>query len=427
MTKPNGFLIMRIFLITGFFLVLLNCAEAQTNNSPYSILGIGDVQDSYLNRTTGLSSTGIAYRTNRSMISNNPASFSALDNQFFTGEVGVRGKYINYYGDPVGQTSNSSSDISFSQFSLGTKVTNHWGTSVGLTPFSTESYEFTSPQQILGTNGETTNSYSEGYGGIHKVYWTNAYEFFHHLSLGITGSYLFGSINGKTILQNPNAPSTYVSTERNTYYSNFYLDYGIQYYTRIGKKWDFCLGATFANNATLNASSTVIIRAIDSTILNPNAVETNAPFKVPYIYGLGISLTKNKKYSFLADYRFQNWSALKYTGFSNGIQNSQRASIGFEISKKKMAYNTLFETNYFQTGLYYSKSYLSVYGQQINDMGVTVGLGVNAKRSGLGTSFVLQYGIRGTQERNLIQERYFTFSFIFSYRDFWYTKGRKFQ
>ena len=428
---------MRIFLTIFFFGCFIFKTEAQTNNSPYSIAGIGDLNDSYLNRTTGLGSTGIAYRSNRSMISNNPASFSALENQFFMGEIGVRGKYIGYSGQPVSQTNSNSSEISFNQFSLGIKVKDHWGTSVGLSPVSAENYEFNSEGTIGGTAGETITTFNQGYGGINKVYWTNAYELFHHLSLGVTGSYYFGSINQKQILQNQNVASTYVSTDKNIFYSNFVFDYGAQVFGKIGKRWDYVLGGTFSSNTRLRSSSTKVIRDIDSVQLNPYATESNGSLNIPYSYGLGLSLTKDKKYTFLADYRFQKWSDINTRSFDPdqtvpvpnnlNLQNSQRGSIGFEISKKKRAYNTYFETNYYQFGAYFSRGYLNISGEPIDDMGVTVGMGFNAKRSGLSTTVVLQYGIRGTESRNLVQEKYWALSFIISYRDFWYTKGRKFN
>ena len=90
----------------GFLLLLLFSAVsarslAQGNFSPYSQMGIGDIEDEYYNRTSGMASTGIAYRNNRYLINNNPASFSGLTNQVFTLEMGVRGSLINYYGTPV--------------------------------------------------------------------------------------------------------------------------------------------------------------------------------------------------------------------------------------------------------------------------------------------------------------------------------------
>src|SRR5882724_4761073 len=286
---------MRITLTIFLSFVLLAKAEAQTNNSPYSIIGIGDIEDSYFNRTSGMANTGIGYRNSRSLISNNPASFSGLENQFFTGEIGIRAKLVNYYGTPINANNNSSSDITFKRFALGIKLAKHWGTSVGLVPFSSENYEFNAPQPVLGTTGEFTNAYSQGYGGINRVYWTNAYELFHHLSIGINTSYLFGSISQKTILENPNTPSTYISTNRNTFLSDFYFDYGLQYFGKINKKWDFTLGATFANKANLRSENHITILNIDSVALKDETLNEST-LSLPNSYGVGFSLTKNKKY-----------------------------------------------------------------------------------------------------------------------------------
>jgi len=71
---------------------------AQNNNAPYSQLGLGDLEDGYYNRTSGLANTGIAYRSNRFLINNNPASFSGLTDQYYTMEIGLRGQYISYAG-----------------------------------------------------------------------------------------------------------------------------------------------------------------------------------------------------------------------------------------------------------------------------------------------------------------------------------------
>jgi hypothetical protein len=413
--------LMKTLLVLSL-LVSATAMNAQTNNSPYSIIGIGDIEDNYFNRTSGLSNTGIAYRSNRNLINNNPASFSALDNQFFAGEIGIRGKYTGYYGTPIVATTNSSSDIAFKRFVIGTKVTKHLGTSAGLVPYSSESYEFNSLQPIQGTGAETANAYSQGFGGLNRVYLANSYDFFNHLSLGVDASYLFGSISQKTILQNA---ISYISTNKSTIYSNFYFNYGLQYYGKLNKKWDFVLGATFANKTDLYSQYSIIILAADSSQLY-NQPQPQSNFSLPTSYGVGLSLTKNKKYTFVADYKYQGWSALNYSGYHYTLQNSNRISAGFEISKKKNIYNNLYETSYFQTGLYYGNSYLNVYGQQITDMGATVGFGVNSKRSGLGYTFTLQYGIKGSQSNGLIQERYGNLTIMVSYRDLWYTKGKVF-
>jgi hypothetical protein len=78
-------------LIISILIISFLEAQSQTNNSPYSVLGIGDIEDNYFNRTNGLANTGFAYRNNRSLVNNNPASLTALENQWFIGEIGLRG------------------------------------------------------------------------------------------------------------------------------------------------------------------------------------------------------------------------------------------------------------------------------------------------------------------------------------------------
>src|SRR5580704_14453515 len=124
---------------------------AQNNNLPYSQLGLGTLDDGYYNRTSGLANTGIAYRSNRFLINNNPASFSGLTDQYFTMETALRGQYISYAGTQVNVASTESADLTFRKLVLGIKITKHWGSSIGLLPYSTQNYEFQAPYYINGT------------------------------------------------------------------------------------------------------------------------------------------------------------------------------------------------------------------------------------------------------------------------------------
>ena len=423
MTKPNGFSFIRKWLTIPLTVLFIHTGFTQTNNQPYSIHAIGDITDNIINRTSGMASTGLAYRNNRSIITNNPASLSAMDNQFFIGEIGVNGQYIDYTGNAVSTTNHQSSDITFKRFSLATKIFRHWGSAVGLVPYSEENYEY-SGNRPIGYTGNTVPSYDQGYGGINKVFWANGYDFLNHFSIGLTTSYLFGSIDNKNILLGQGS-SIYISKNNNTFFNGINLDYGLQYFGSINRHWDVTFGGVFSNQQQLNTTNTVTIVNLDSNVLRSNV--TAGTFALPTSYGLGFSITRNKKYTLLADYKYQNWSAQKTVTGDYFYQNSQRASVGFEISNKKVSYNTLYETSFFQAGFYYNKTYLIVNGTSINDIGGTIGMGVNSKRSPLSFIVILQYGIKGTAENNLIRENYANLSFVFSFRDFWYTHGRKFE
>lgn len=403
---------------------------AQGNFSPYSQFGIGDLEDNYYNRTAGMSNTGIAYRSNRYLINNNPASFTSLADQYFSMETGVRGSLVNYYGKPVNPQSTQSGDITFRRLAMGIKPSKHWGTSIGLVPFSTQNYEFDQPYYLQGSSTEIANHYFQGHGSLNKVYWSNAYEFFHHLSLGIEGSYLFGQLNQKDILQNPSNGASLVSTTNTIDLSNLYVVYGMQAYGRIGKKWNYSIGGTFSNKTDLLASYDKVVQGPDSSILQ-NPVLPQNYLTLPYTYGGGLSVTYNQKYTFVADFKYQDWSSVAakntYPGKGYTLGPAYRGSTGFEISRQRSFYNNRVELSYFQAGLYYGDTYVQVNGQQIKDMGATMAFGINSLKSPLAYSIVFQYGIKGTTKNDLVRQNYANITFVINYGSIWYTKGKKYD
>src|SRR5579871_107284 len=154
---------MKQILLIGLLAVSSLGMMAQNNNAPYSQLGLGDLDDGFYNRTSGLANTGIAYRSNRFLINNNPASFSGLADQYFTMEIGLRGQYIGYAGTQVNVASTESADITFRKLILGIKLTKHWGSSIGILPYSTQNYEFVVPYNIAGTTTQIAQHYYQGH------------------------------------------------------------------------------------------------------------------------------------------------------------------------------------------------------------------------------------------------------------------------
>src|ERR1700743_594418 len=223
---------MKCFLLTLLTIISIR-TRAQNNNIPYSQMGLGDLDDGYYNRTSGLANTGIAYRSNRFLINNNPASFTGLTDQYFTMELGLRGQYIHYAGSQVNVSGTKSADITFRKLVLGIKLSHHWGSSIGILPYSTQNYEFNAPYNIAGTTVTIANHYYQGHGSVNRAYWANAYEFFHHLSIGVDASYIFGQLNQNDIIQNEGTGGTLTSTTNNTYLNNLYMTYGLQIYGNI--------------------------------------------------------------------------------------------------------------------------------------------------------------------------------------------------
>ena len=421
---------MKPFLLIAVLAVSSLRMMAQNNNQPYSQLGLGDLDDGYYNRTSGLANTGIAYRSNRFLINNNPASFSGLTDQYFTMETALRGQYITYAGTQVNVASTESADITFRKLILGIKLSHHWGSSIGILPYSTQNYEFSVPYNIAGTTIQIADHYYQGHGSVNRAYWANSYEFFHHLSIGVDASYIFGQLNQNDIIQQSGTGATLVSTTNNTNLNNLYVTYGMQLYGRIGKNLNYGIGGTYSAKAALLSASTKQVINNDSATLQYIQNQEGYMY-LPETWGVGLSLTAKQKYTFVADYRYQNWNGVaaqnNYEGQGYTIASAERGSIGFEVSKQKALYNTRVELSYLQAGLYYSKSYLQINGKQIMDKGVTAGFGVNSLKSPLAYSVVFQYGIRGTTANELIRQNYFAMTFMVNFGQIWYTKGKKFD
>ncbi|HXD77351.1 MAG TPA: hypothetical protein VN616_06065 [Puia sp.] len=420
--------------MSALFLLLLAVAStrtfAQGNNAPYSQFGLGDLDNGYYNRTTGLANTGIAYRSNRFLINNNPASFTGLSDQYFTMETAIRGQYSSYAGSQVNVASTDAADITFRKLVLGIKLSHHWGSSIGLLPYSTQNYEFQVPYNIAGTTLQIADHYYQGHGSVNRAYWANAFEFFHHLSIGVDASYIFGQLNQNDIIQATSTGATLVSTTNNTSLQNLYVTYGAQLYGRVGRNWNYSIGGTYSGKGSLLAASTKQVLNNDSIMLQ-NIQNQEGYLDLPEAWGVGIALTNKQKYTFVADYRYQNWNGVAsqnaYPGQAYSLASAQRGSIGFEISKKKAFYNTMVELNYLQAGLFYENSYLQINGQQIKDYGVSFGFGANGLKSPLSYSVIFQYGIKGTTKNDLIRQNYADVTFIINFGQIWYTKGKKFD
>src|SRR5476651_1910028 len=102
-------------------------AHAQNNTSPYSIIGIGDIEKSSFDRTSGMGHAGIALSSNRFLYQANPASYASIEEHFFYFELSTRYKSVSYSGTAITDpTQSQSSDIQFKKIALALKPKRKW-------------------------------------------------------------------------------------------------------------------------------------------------------------------------------------------------------------------------------------------------------------------------------------------------------------
>src|SRR6266542_2112165 len=404
----------------GVIIFMQQKSHAQNDVSPYSIIGIGDIQQSSFDRSSGMGNTGISLSSSKFMYHANPASYSKLDDHFFSMEVTMRYKDITYNGNAITSANNRSTDFSVEKFALAIKIKPRWAASLGLMPFSTSNYSFYAKKNIQGSD-LYADAYYEGTGGLNQIYLANACTIAKNLRLGIQSTVLFGNFTQKETLYTnylglTDAPLISINQ---FYTSKIYFKGGLQYDLRLNKNWAMNFGAVASRKTNLNASYTLDVSQDSGTIVNKESVKENY-FTIPSIYGAGISLVHKNSVTFSVDYQKQLWSDLNYKGLNYQLVNSDKISAGVEYSQKRPYMNTFFESYYLQAGCFYNNSYLKIYGQQLKDKGITFGIGINAKRSQLAYQVSLEVGQRGTTQNNLIKENYVQGSVTLLYRDFWF-------
>lgn len=408
------------FLISIMALPVL--MQAQNNSSPYSVLGIGDIESSSFNKYTGMANAGVALSDERYINNSNAASLTQLHEHFFAFETSMRFKQVVYTGAGVVAPDNKTTDFAVRRVNLATKPTKKWGTSLGLMPFSTAAFNFTTNKNIQGTLLNVGATY-QGEGGINQFYWSNGYKVTKNTSLGVTSSLLFGSISQTEDILSNDLTSDLV-TKSNLYLRNYYFNFSLQTKLKLNKNWQSTYGVTYTPKTSLYAEHSVIVT--DGSTQIKNEITKNDFFTLPETINAGFALINKGTYTYTVNAQTQNWNSLKYTGSGYQLVNSNKLSLGFQHSQKaRSAYGAEYEKGFFQMGLYAGKSYLKMDGHQITDFGGSIGFSRNSKNSPLGYVFSLEAGRRGTTTTSQLSENYFNINLTFSYLEFLFG-GRKY-
>lgn len=414
-SNKNKFLQIAIFLISMPIATL-----AQNNSSPYSVLGIGDIESSSFNRYTGMASAGVALSDSRYINNSNAASLTALLPRFYSFELSERYKQVLYSGAGVVPPNNKTSDFQVRRLTLAAKITKHWGSSIGLMPFSTSSYNFTSLKVIQGTLENISATY-QGQGGVNQAYWANGYQITKNTSIGVTSSILFGSLTQTENLESAGSAGTLITTSNN-FLHNYYFNFSLLTKLKLNKHWLSTYGITFTPITALH--STYTVNVTDSS--TGAAIKTGTPvygyFRLPMGINAGIALIKDNKYTFTVNAQTQQWGSLNDVGQNYQLVNSSRISLGFQSSSLvKNYFNQDYEKGFFQLGLYAGNSYLRVNNQQLTDFGATIGYGRNSFRSPLGWVAALELGREGSTNQSVLSQNYVNLTITLSYLDFFNT------
>lgn len=418
------------YYIFGILMLVLSISSFGQSDlsSPYSRFGLGDIPTGSPNTILkGMGGVSNAMSGRNLLNPNNPASYAGLDTLSFLFDAGFYIKTANY---STNNLSERGSNASFDYASIGMSATKWWKMGLGIMPYSNREYNvITEFQDILGRY----NIAYQGEGGISKFFFANGFKLTKDLSVGVTASYIFGTLIDNTTIYFPD--STYYLNGRRSIdmrISDFKFDYGIMYRLPI-PNWNITLGLTYSQGSDIASKRDLFIRnmfkGFDNQAENPIDTllfveDEIVNINIPHGFGGGITIDKGKGWLIGADFNWAGWKGFEMNGTNDSLQNSWNVAVGASYKPESTSISKYYKKITYRAGFHFDQTYYNIYGQSINKYGVTLGFGLPVPRSLTSFNVALEFGSMGTTRNNLVKETYFNISVSMSIYDRWFMKKK---
>ncbi len=392
---------------------------AQTNtNSPYSYYGLGNIETTLNGRTAGMGGVGIGMKSGSFINQLNPASYSGIDSLFFLFDVNVYGSSSRFESKQAGYNLFSGN---LNKLAIGFRISSKVSASAGLLPFSNVGYKINTKKWVEGTT-DYFNIQSKGKGGLNKVYLGGSYKINNHNSIGVNSSILFGSIERSEEYTYSLIDHYWIVTEKITSKPSLYFDLGYQYSNILNKNWNYTVGVIGGINSKMRFSK-YINKETDTTTITNEELINSYNFLVPKYIGVGFTLS-SEKWLFGADFRYQKWSSVKHQNDIKELTDSYKFATGAEYTPNRRLAKTFLQRLSYQAGFHFEQSYLQINGINLNDYGVSLGLGIPVRNQYSTISISFEAGRKGNYSNDLFREKYYQVNLSVNLSDIWFLRRK---
>ena len=423
-----------VFLIIG---VSVSAQEgAYGAYSPYSIFGLGELEKEGNAYNKSMGGTGIATRNRRFINYTNPAAVTARDTLSFMADFGLEQKNTLYRQGDLRSANNT---FNIHNFVMTFPIYRSSSFMVGLTPFSDVGYDFSSVEEnkdIIGNTGNITYN-SRGTGSVYQVFFGAGVTFWKRLSLGAEYLYYFGNIDRITRMDYMNTSYRSVRTGNELSVRGSTGKFGLQYEQKLGGDVSMIIGATYRMSAKMKGYSNNYRYATQSSVVDTlkHSVDTLAYGNLSFAdeIGVGISVKGGDKWHAEFNYLKSGWgnSGLdKAEGFAaSGVYKfsttaSQSFRVGFEFVPNRNDIRYYMKRCAYRVGAYYDQAYYKLDGNNINSMGVTLGMTLPVFRWYNGLTVGVDFGQKASMREGMVRERYAKLAIGFNIHDIWFQKPR---
>ncbi len=428
----------RGFLAFPFFILPTSLFTQNNSVSPYSKVGLGELYSNNFSRGLAMGKSAIGLPDKLFINLSNPASYSNL--ALTTFEMGFEVELLRQkQSNPEIAIENSTSSLRY--FSVGIPFTGWWGTAIALKPYSFRGYNITTERYL--TNGSLITDNFEGNGGINQLIWGNSFKVAEGLAVGVNTAFLFGSLADVSNREWENS-TVDTRSEESTSLKGIQLKYGAQYQRDFANETQLGLGFYFNNSQKIAAD----ISKYDYTYSGVVKLDTLASsgkqsgnVTLPGEMGLGISWGKKDEqilnYAWLISADMELYFGSGYVSYSGKqeLEDAFSFQLGgylkprYTFNRLKRSHSYLINIEY-RLGAFYEQLPISLHAIQLQNYGISFGLGLPIKERGTTPGEVkintinlgVILGRRGTLDNNLILENYLNINIGLTLNDKWFIK-----
>jgi hypothetical protein len=416
----------RYRLIVGVLLLASNFVMAQSSQSPYSALGIGEIIQPYLISNVSLGGLSIAYPNSRHYNLMNPA-LQGVKESLTTFEAGYTGETRSITQNDLTQQ-NGSGNLMYLGLSFPIKR-GIWSSGIALVPYSYAKYNIITTAAIDGKEDEEALYNFKGDGGLNNFFWSHGVKVTKNLSLGAKISFIFGNFNNETIIELDQTYSYNTALRESIRVRDFNFGLGAAYRIRAGKSSSLVFGGIYEFETDLNTSVYELLdrrQKGSDLVLSTDTVVNNlkTTILIPRKFGFGITYVKGIKWLAGVDFVAQQWENYRnLEGEANVLTNSYRGNVGFELIPDANSVNSYLKRIIYRTGFYYAMTPYVVNNDQIYDFGINFGVSLPVGQASL-VNLALQYGQRDGSLTTAISENYIRLSIGLTVNDVWFYRRK---
>ena len=404
--------------------------------TPYSVFGVGEIMmpGTAYNKTMG--GVGIASRNHRFVNVLNPAAVTARDTLAFMSDFSIyQTNKILRQGDMVSANNLFNINNFLFSFPLFYSKLADASMMVGIRPYSATGYSYgyydTNPMAIA-TVGNISHAYS-GLGSIYQAFATVGVELFDKVSLGAELTRYFGNIK-KTYVETLTDAAAVGITKTNELQLNANsAKFGLQFEQPLGDKLSIGLGAVYGLDAQLDGRLINTVSGVSESKDTTNLRSMPGKLYLAGEMGVGLSVSYGAKFKAEVDYTRSDWTNCGFSGvnglavngasgplFTTGLSQSLRAGVEYIPNPTDIRY--YYKLIAYRAGVYYTKEYFSVSGNEIYSRGITLGATLPVFRWNNGLTIGMEIGQRGSLKNNMVRETYVGFSLGVNLYDIWFQK-----